>query len=328
MTLLGGAVTTQTEPWSAGPAAAGRLPVRSLDELVGGTPLLEVDLAGLAPSVRLLAKLEMFNPLFSVKDRAALAMLREAEESGLLPRSGGTVIECSSGSTGISFAALCARRGHRCVIVMPDNANEERRRVLDMLGAEVVLVPHQDGLMAAWAHAEALQRATPGSWVPHQDRNPANARSHYESTGPEIWEATGGAVDVLVCGVGTGGTITGTSRYLKERRDVHVVAVEPARSAVLSGGAAGPHGIPGIGAGYVSDITDLTLIDEVVAVPDEAAAATAREIVRATGLPVGTSSGAAAWASCSVTAHPRWAGATVVTVFPDSGERYLSTARG
>ncbi|MGW0753276.1 PLP-dependent cysteine synthase family protein [Streptomyces sp. NPDC002587] len=321
-------MTTQTRSTAEAGRLPARSPARSLDELVGGTPLLEVALPGLAPSVRLLAKLEMFNPLSSVKDRAALAMLRDAEGRGLLPPAGGTVIECSSGSTGISLAALCARRGHRCVIVMPDNASEERRLLLAALGAEVVLVPHRDGLMAAWAHAEELQRATPGSWVPHQDRNRANAQAHYDSTAPEIWEATGGAVDVLVCGVGTGGTLSGTARYLKERRDVHVVAVEPARSPVMSGGEAGPHGIPGIGAGYVSDITDLTLVDEVVAVPDGAAAATAREIVRATGLPVGVSSGAAAWASRSVSAHPRWAGATVVTVFPDSGERYLSAARG
>ncbi len=298
---------------------------RSLEDLVGGTPLLRVGLPGLADGVTLLAKLEMFNPLASVKDRAALAMMRAAEEAGLLPATGGTVVECSSGSTGISLAALCARRGHRCIVVMPDNATEERRLILRELGAEVVLVPHGDGLPAAWAHAEELRRSLPGAWMPRQDRNPANVRAHYDTTGPEIWEATGGRVDVLVCGVGTGGTLTGTARYLRERTGVHVVAVEPARSAVLSGGEGGPHGIPGIGAGYVSDITDLTLVDEVVAVPDEAAAATVREVVRATGLPVGVSSGAAAWAARTVAAHPRWAGATVVTVFPDSGERYLST---
>jgi cysteine synthase A len=302
-------------------------PVRSLEDLVGRTPLLEVPLPGLAGSVRLLAKVEMANPLSSVKDRAALFMVRAAEEAGLLPATGGTVIECSSGSTGISLAALCARRGHRCIIVMPDNATEERRLILRELGAEVHLVPHQDGLMAAWAYAEDLQRMLPGSWVPHQDRNPANVRAHYATTGPEIWEATRGRVDVLVCGVGTGGTLTGTARYLKERTALHVVAVEPARSAVMSGSEPGPHGIPGIGAGYVSEITDLSLVDEVVAVPDEAAAATAREITRATGLSVGVSSGAAAWASRTVAADPHWAGATVVTVFPDSGERYLSTTR-
>ncbi|OKJ48566.1 cysteine synthase [Streptomyces sp. CB02009] len=302
-------------------------PARSLEDLVGRTPLLEVPLSGLPGSVRLLAKVEMANPLSSVKDRAALFMVRAAEEAGLLPTTGGTVIECSSGSTGISLAALCARRGHRCVIVMPDNATEERRLILRELGAEVHLVPAQDGLMAAWAYAEELQRTLPGSWVPHQDRNPANVRAHYETTGPEIWEATRGRVDVLVCGVGTGGTLTGTARYLKERTALHVVAVEPARSAVMSGGEPGPHGIPGIGAGYVSDITDLSLMDQVVAVPDEAAATTTREITRVTGLSVGLSSGAAAWASRTVASDPRWAGATVVTVFPDSGERYLSTAR-
>ncbi|WP_176710382.1 PLP-dependent cysteine synthase family protein [Streptomyces sp. Wb2n-11] len=308
----------------AGPVGA---PAGSVDDLVGRTPLLDVPLPGLGTSVRLLAKLEAANPLSSVKDRAALFMMRAAEEAGLLPPTGGTVVECSSGSTGISLAALCARRGHRCVIVMPDNATEERRLILRELGAEVRLVPAGDGLMAAWAYAEELQRTMPGSWVPHQDRNPANPAAHYATTGPEIWQALGDRIDVLVCGVGTGGTLTGTARYLKERTALHVVAVEPARSAVLSGGEAGPHGIPGIGAGYISEITDLSLVDEVVAVTDEAAAATTREVTRATGVPVGVSSGAAAWAARTVTARSRWAGATVVTVFPDSGERYLSTAR-
>ncbi|MFM9372930.1 PLP-dependent cysteine synthase family protein [Streptomyces sp. Da 82-17] len=307
------------------PAATARV-VDSMEELVGQTPLLRVRLGGVPEHVRLLAKLEMFNPLCSVKDRPALAMLREAEATGLLPPTGGTVIECSSGSTGISLAGLAAIRGHRCIIVMPDNATEERRLILRELGAEIVTVPHRDGLLAAWAHAEQLQRSIPGSWLPHQDRNPANVRAHYETTGPEIRHATGGRVDVLVCGVGTGGTLTGTARFLKEHGDVHVVAVEPARSAVLSGGEGGPHGIPGIGAGYVSDITDLSLVDDVVTVPDEAAARTAREVTRATGIPVGVSSGAAAHASRVLAGRARWAGATVVTVFPDSGERYLSTA--
>ncbi|GHG38425.1 PLP-dependent cysteine synthase family protein [Streptomyces zaomyceticus] len=316
-----------TELSTRAPAGPVDAPAGSVDDLVGRTPLLDVRLPGLGASVRLLAKLEMANPLSSVKDRAALFMMRAAEEAGLLPPAGGTVIECSSGSTGISLAALCARRGHRCLIVMPDNATEERRLILRELGAEVHLVPAGDGLMAAWAYAEELQRTVPGSWVPHQDRNPANPAAHYATTGPEIWQALGDRIDVLVCGVGTGGTLTGTARYLKERTALHVVAVEPARSAVLSGGEAGPHGIPGIGAGYVSEITDLSLVDEVVAVTDEAAAATTREITRATGVPVGVSSGAAAWAARTVTGRSRWADATVVTVFPDSGERYLSTAR-
>lgn len=300
--------------------------IRSLEDLVGRTPMLDVRLPGVPDGVRLLAKLEMFNPLFNVKDRAVLYMMREAEEQGLLPARGGTVIECSSGSTGISLAALCAVRGHRCVIVMPDNATEERRHILRELGAEVILVPHQDGLLAAWKFAEQLQRETPGSWLPHQDRNPANVRAHYETTGPEIWEACDGEIDVFVCGVGTGGTLTGVARYLKERRDVHVVAVEPERSPVLSGGEAGPHGIPGIGAGYVSPITDLTLIDEVIAVPDDAAATTRREIAKATGLLAGVSSGAAVYAARLVSLRTRWADSTIVTVLPDTGERYLSLA--
>lgn len=301
-------------------------PVRSLEELVGRTPTMEVQLPGVPDGVRLLAKLEMFNPLFNVKDRAVLFMLREAERTGLLPARGGTVIECSSGSTGISLAAMCAVRGHRCIIVMPDNATAERRQILRELGAETVLVPHEEGLLAAWKFAEGLHRETPGSWLPHQDRNPANVLAHYETTGPEIWEACAGRVDVFVCGVGTGGTLTGVARYLKERGDVHVVAVEPERSAVLSGGEAGPHGIPGLGAGYVSEITDLGVIDEVVTVPDLTAATTRQEITLATGLLAGVSSGAAAHACRVLSRRGRWAGSTIVTVFPDTGERYLSLA--
>ncbi|WP_335936504.1 PLP-dependent cysteine synthase family protein [Streptomyces sp. PTD5-9] len=319
-------MTTETAPLRA---STPRAVAESLDDLVGNTPLFRLRPRGMSPRIRLLAKLEMFNPLASVKDRAALYMLRRAEAEGLVPATGGTVIECSSGSTGISLAALCAARGHRCVIVMPDNATEERGLLLRSLGAEVVLFPHEEGLPAAWQYAEQLQRDTPGSWLPHQDQNPANVRAHEETTGPEIWDATGGDIDVLVCGVGTGGTLTGLARHLKERRPgLHVVAVEPARSAVLSGGEPGPHGIPGIGAGYVSDITDVHLIDEVVAVTDAAAAETAREITAATGLPVGVSSGAAVHA-CRLVAEKRPADgpATIVTVLPDTGERYLSLSR-
>jgi cysteine synthase A len=305
---------------------AGNGVCRSLEELIGGTPLLEFRLPGMPDGVRALAKLEMFNPLASVKDRAVRYMFAAAEQSGALPPAGGTVIECSSGSTGISLAALCVVHRHRCIIVMPDNATEERRRILRQLGAEVVLVPAGDGLPAAWAHAERLQRSIPGSWLPHQDTNPANVLAHYETTGPELWTATAGEIDVLVCGVGTGGTLTGVARFLKERREVHVVAVEPARSAVMSGGEPGPHGIPGIGAGYVSEITDVALMDEVIAVPDEDAAITSGQIARSTGLLAGISSGAAAHAVRLVAGQARWAGATIVTVFPDTGERYLSMA--
>lgn len=297
---------------------------RSMEELVGGTPLLQYRLPGVPAGVRTLAKLEMMNPLANVKDRAVLYMFRAAQQSGELPRDG-TVIECSSGSTGISLAALCLLHGHRCIIVMPDNATVERRLILRKLGAEIKLVPHDDGLPAAWAYAERLQKSIPGSWLPHQDTNPANVLAHYETTGPELWRDTAGEIDVLVCGVGTGGTLTGVARFLKERRDVHVVAVEPARSAVISGGEAGPHGIPGIGAGYISEITDLALIDEVIAVSDDDAATASQEITRATGLLAGISSGAAAHAARIVSRQPQWAEATIVAVFPDSGERYLST---
>jgi cysteine synthase A len=296
---------------------------QSMEELVGGTPLLQYRLPGVAAGARTLAKLEMLNPLANVKDRAALYMFRAARQSGQLPP-GGTVIECSSGSTGISLAALCQLHGHRCIIVMPDNATVERQLILRKLGAEIKFVPHGDGLPAAWAYAERLQKSTPDSWLPHQDTNPANVLAHYETTGPELWRDTAGEMDVLVCGVGTGGTLTGIARFLKERREVHVVAVEPTGSAVLSGGEAGPHCIPGIGAGYVSEITDLALIDEVIAVSDDDAATTSREITQATGLLAGISSGAAAHAVRLLSRQPQWSKATIVAVFPDSGERYLS----
>jgi cysteine synthase len=311
-------------------ATAARAVSRIADspaDLIGNTPLLEVPLPGMSARTCLLAKMEMFNPFASVKDRAALFMIRAAVGSGALPPREGTLVECSSGSMGISLAALCAGLGHRCIIVMPDNSTAERLQILRAFGADVELVPHQEGLPFAWRHAEQLQRSIPGAWLPHQDTNPANVRAHYATTGPEIWQACGKEIDVLVCGVGTGGTLTGVARYLKQHRDVHVVAVEPARSAVLSGGEAGPHGIPGIGAGYISQIMDLRLVDEVIAIGDEAAAATADEITRCIGLPVGISSGAAAHASRIVSHRARWAGATIVTVFPDGGDRYLSMAQ-
>lgn len=296
----------------------------SLDDLVGGTPMLRLRLPGLLNDVRLLAKLEMFNPLLSVKDRPVLAMIRQAERSGALPPTGGTIIECSSGSTGIALAAWSAVRGHRCVIIMPDNATPERRLILAEYGAEVVLVPHEEGLLAAWQRAEELHRATPGSWLPHQDRNQANVEAHYETTGPEIWADSGERIDVLVAGVGTGGTLTGVARYLKERTGVHVVAVEPERSAVLSGGEPGPHGIPGLGAGYVSELTDLSLIDEVIAVSDDDAEQGRRTLVRHTGLLAGVSSGAVVHAALELGRRPQWSRTTIVTIFPDTGERYLS----
>jgi cysteine synthase len=296
----------------------------SLDDLIGHTPMLELSYPDMPPSVRMLAKLEMCNPMSSVKDRPALNMLREAERSGLLRRGGGTVVEYSSGNMGIALAALCAARGYRYILVMPDNATQERRQIVRAFGAQIVLTPHEDGLPAAIARACEITRSIPGAWLVDQSRNPDNTAAHYETTAPEIWAACDGTVDVFVCAVGTGGTLTGVARYLQQRRTVHVVAVEPAGSPVLSGGQSGPHRIPGIGPGFVADTTDARCIDEVVAVGDEDAGRATREIALRFGLLVGVSAGAAAYASRIIARRPQWAGATLVTVFPDSGERYLS----
>ncbi|WP_405871405.1 cysteine synthase A [Streptomyces sp. NBC_00005] len=299
----------------------------SIADLVGSTPLVRLRLdeaVGAAEGVRLLAKLESVNPLSSIKDRAALFMLRAAEERGEL-RPGGTVVEATSGNTGIALAALAAARGHRCVIVLPDSATAERIALLKALGAEVVRTPRETGYQGAIAKAEEIHAATPGSWFTCQHENEDNVRAHYETTGPEIWADTGGRVDVLVCGVGTGGTLTGIARYLKERNpSVHVVAVEPENSPVLSRGTAGQHRIPGLNGGFVAGTTDVSLIDEVVTVSDEDAMHTARELARGQGVFVGVSSGAAVHACVRLVAKPEYADRTVVTVLPDTGERYLS----
>ncbi|MGW2047354.1 PLP-dependent cysteine synthase family protein [Streptomyces sp. NPDC001858] len=297
--------------------------VGSLDELVGDTPMLRLRLAGLPEDAQVLAKLEAANPLSSVKDRAALFMLRAAEEAGTL-RPGGTIIESTSGNTGIALAALAAARGYRCRIVLPDNASRERLLTLRMLGAEVELTDHTRGLAGCVERAEELLAATPGAWYAAQHLNPDNVRAHYETTGPEIWRDTGGRVDYLVCGVGTGGTLTGIARRLREHNpELTVVAVEPAGSPLLSGGEPGPHRIPGLNGGFTSPVTDVTLIDEVIVVADEDAAAATRALA-ATGLLVGVSSGAAAHGCVELARRHDLAGATVVTVFPDTGERYLS----
>lgn len=297
--------------------------VDSMEELVGDTPMLRLSFPDVPAETRLLAKLEMFNPLSSVKDRAALSMIRGLEKNGRLT-SDVTVVEATSGNTGISIAALCAVRGYRCVLVLPDNATEERRRVLRAFGAEIVLSPHQDGLVGTMARARRVAAEIPGAIYVGQDHNPDNPAAHYASTGPEIWQACDGDVDVFVCGVGTGGTITGTSRYLKERTDLHVVGFEPDGSAVMSGGERGPHRIPGIGGGVIQDNTDLAMIDEVLRVTDAQAAATTVALAKDFGLFVGVSSGAAVHAARTVAARPEWAGATIVTILPDTGERYLS----
>ncbi|MFI9768949.1 PLP-dependent cysteine synthase family protein [Streptomyces sp. NPDC052415] len=298
--------------------------VSSLEELVGNTPMLRLRLAGLPDDAHVLAKLEAANPLSSSKDRAALFMLRAAERAGTL-RPGGTIIESTSGNTGIALAALAAARGYGCRIVLPDNASQERLLTLRMLGAAVELTDHTLGFAGCVQRAEELHAETPGSWYAAQHANADNVRAHYETTGPEIWRDSGGRVDHLVCAVGTGGTLTGVARRLREHNPrLHVVAVEPAGSPLLSGGAPGPHRIPGLNGGFTSPVTDVTLIDEVIAVTDEDAAATTRALAAGTGLLVGVSSGAAAYGCLELARRYDLSGATVVTVFPDTGERYLS----
>ncbi|MFB6506788.1 PLP-dependent cysteine synthase family protein [Streptomyces sp. NPDC002466] len=304
------------------PAVASRI-----EDLVGSTPLLELRLRDLAPGARVLAKLESANPMSSSKDRAALYMLRAAEERGAL-RPGGTVIEATSGNTGISLAAFAASRGYRCVIVLPDNATAERVKLLRAFGAEIVQTPSALGYPGAIAEAERLHTATPGSWFPCQHENQDNVLAHYETTGPEIHSAvaaTGRRISAFVCGVGTGGTLTGVARHLKEQDpDVRVIAVEPEKSPILSRGYAGQHRIPGLNGGFVADTTDVSLIDEVLTISDEDALLTARRLATSQGLFTGVSSGAAARASEIVARRAEFTDGVIVTLLPDTGERYLS----
>ena len=298
----------------------------SVDRLIGSTPLLELGNiqreAGL--SARLLAKLEYLNPAGSVKDRVARAMIDDAEARGLL-RPGSVIVEPTSGNTGIGLAAVAAARGYRLIIVMPEDMSKERRRLLRAYGAELVLTA--GGMEGAIAKAEALAAEIPGAFLPGQFGNPANPAAHYISTGPEIWRDTGGQVDVFVAGVGTGGTVTGAGRYLKEQNPlVKVVAVEPAGSPVLSGGAPGAHKLQGIGAGFVPQVLDRAVIDEIVTVGDEDAFAAARLLARREGVLAGISSGAALRAAIQVAGRPESRGKTVAVLLPDGGGRYLSTA--
>ena len=298
----------------------------SVDRLIGSTPLLELGNiqreAGL--SARLLAKLEYLNPAGSVKDRVARAMIDDAEARGLL-RPGSVIVEPTSGNTGIGLAAVAAARGYRLIIVMPEDMSKERRRLLRAYGAELVLTA--GGMEGAIAKAEELAAEIPGAFLPGQFGNPANPAAHYATTGPEIWRDTGGQVDVFVAGVGTGGTVTGAGRYLKEQNPlVKVVAVEPAGSPVLSGGAPGAHKLQGIGAGFVPEVLDRTVIDEIVTVGDEDAFAAARLLARGEGVLAGISSGAALRAAIRVAGRPESRGKTVAVLLPDGGDRYLSTA--
>ncbi|MFD5421058.1 PLP-dependent cysteine synthase family protein [Streptomyces sp. NPDC127069] len=297
----------------------------SIEDLIGSTPLIRLHFEDTAPGTQVLAKLEAANPMSTSKDRAALYMLRAAEGRGELTPGSGTVIEATSGNTGISLAALCAARGYRCVIVLPDSATRERVALLRALGAEVVRTPREQGYSGAIAKAEELHAATPGSWFPRQHENADNVRAHYETTGPEIWADTEGRIDVLVCGVGTGGTLCGTAKYLKEQNPgIRVVAVEPENSPVLSQGTGGLHRIPGLNGGFVAPTTDVSLIDYVVTVTDEDALTAARQLARRQGIFAGVSSGAVAHASARLAAHPDYVGASIVTLLPDTGERYLS----
>ena len=295
---------------------------KSVSELVGRTPLLEINRQA-GNSCRLLAKLECFNPAGSAKDRVARQMIESAEKRGLI-QPGGTIIEPTSGNTGIGLAAMAVPRGYRVILTMPDTMSMERRLLLKAYGAELVLI--KGGMAEAVAKAQELAAEIPGSWIPGQFDNPDNPQAHYETTGPEIWEDTEGNVDIFLATVGTGGTLSGTARYLKEKNpNIKVIAVEPAASPLLSGGQAGPHKIQGIGANFIPDNLDRSIYDEVVTVTDEDALATSRQLAKTEGILVGISSGAAGWAVMQVAARPENAGKTLVAVLTDTGERYLSS---
>ena len=297
------------------------------DQLIGNTPLLELRHIEAAENLtaKLLVKLEYFNPAGSVKDRIARAMIDDAEASGKL-KPGATIIEPTSGNTGIGLASVAAARGYRIIIVMPDTMSVERRQLMKAYGAELVLSEGAKGMKGAIAKAEELAKEIEGSFIPAQFDNPANPKTHFETTGPEIYDDTDGAVDVFVAGVGTGGTITGVGKYLKSKKPgVKVVAVEPASSAVLSTGVAGAHKIQGIGAGFVPKVLDTGVYDEIIAVANEDAFATGKLIGRSEGVLVGISSGAALWAAIQLANRPENAGKTIVALLPDTGDRYLST---
>ena len=298
--------------------------VHTVEELIGNTPLFHLE-TNPQTGARLLVKLEFLNPGGSTKDRAALSMVRNAEERGLLAP-GGTIIEPTSGNTGIGLACVAASRGYRLILTMPDTMSAERRAMLAAYGAQLVLTPGAQGMQGAVDKAEALAKEIPGSIIAGQFENSANPAAHYRTTGPEIWADTQGQVDALVACVGTGGTVTGTGRYLKEQNPtLHVAAVEPDASPLLSGGKAGPHQIQGIGANFIPAALDRTVLDEVVRVTDEQAFQTGRELAKQFGLLVGISSGAAVCAARQLCAREEFRGKTVVAVLPDSGDRYFSS---
>ena len=299
----------------------------SVQQLIGGTPLLELSHIEKIENLgaKLIAKLECMNPCGSAKDRVGLAMILDAEERGIL-QPGGTIIEPTSGNTGIGLAAVAAARGYKAIIVMPDSMSMERQLLMGAYGAELVLTPGALGMSGAIAKAEELAKEIPGSFIPDQFNNPANAKAHFETTGPEIWADTDGNVDIFVAGVGTGGTITGVGEYLKQKNpNVKIVAVEPADSPLLSGGEAGPHGLQGIGANFVPGVLNTAIYDEIICVTTEDAYEAGRMMGKCEGMLVGISAGAALHAALELAKRPENAGKTIVVLLPDTGERYLST---
>ena len=300
---------------------------QSAEEITGNTPLLRAGKLERRYSLnaRLLLKLEDLNPTGSVKDRAALYMIRDAEQAGLL-QPGGVIVEPTSGNTGIGLASLAASRGYRLILTMPETMSVERRNILKAYGAEIVLTEGSRGMSGAIEKAEEIVKSTPGAFLPGQFDNPSNARAHYETTGPEIWRDTQGQVDIFVAGVGTGGTLTGTGRYLKEQNPrIRVVAVEPSASPVLSEGKGGPHKIQGIGAGFVPSVLDQAVYDEVFPVDNEVCFTMAKELAHLEGILTGISSGAALYAAVEIAKRPENEGKTLAVLLPDSGDRYYST---
>ena len=292
----------------------------SMQQLIGNTPLLQL----CNDNARILAKLECCNPAGSVKDRAAAFMIQNAEEKGLLTKNT-VIIEPTSGNTGIGLCAIAAAKGYRCIIVMPDSMSKERQLLMKAYGAEVVLTDGGLGMTGSIAKARELAASLPNSFIPDQFCNAANAQAHFATTGPEIWADTEGKIDAFVCGVGTGGTVTGVGQFLKSKNpNIRIIATEPAASPVLSGGKAGKHGIQGIGAGFVPAVLDTSVIDGIIPVADADAISASRELAQKMGLLIGISSGAALCASRELAKRPEFAGKTIVTLFPDSGERYLS----
>ncbi|MGB4101320.1 MAG: cysteine synthase A [Alphaproteobacteria bacterium] len=297
----------------------------SITDLIGNTPLVRINTLGAGLRTTILAKLEFFSPSHSVKDRIGLAMIEDGERSGLINRNS-VIVEPTSGNTGIALAMVCATRGYRCILTIPDTMSHERRVLLQAYGADLVLTPGADGISGAIRRAEEIAAATPNSFMPQQFRNPANPEIHRRTTAEEIWRDTDGNVDILVAGVGTGGTITGVGEVLKERRPgFHVVAVEPDASPVLSGGSKGPHPIQGIGAGFIPEALNTEIYDEVIRVTGHDAMLLARRAAREEGILVGISAGAALWAALKVAQRKENADKTIVVIIPSFGERYLST---